>query len=495
MLYFAPANRQLKMLFNSFDYLIFFPIVVILYFTIRENWRWLFLLFASYFFYACWKFEYVFLLMGTTLIDYFIGIQIEKAPDRKSKRLLLLVSLIVNLGVLAGFKYLNFFSENANGLLRLFGSDASFPVLNILLPVGISFYIFQSLSYTIDVYRRNSPAEKHIGKFALYVSFFPQLVAGPIERSTSLIPQIHSPLPFNTQRAISGLKLMLWGFFMKVVIADRLGMFVTYVYDTPSQSHGITMILATVLFAVQLYCDFSGYTAIARGSARILGYDLMINFNRPLMATSIRDFWNRWHISLTTWFRDYVLFSLPYVRKNKVVFALFNLNIIITFLLMGLWHGASWTFIVFGLFHGIFLVLETVTEKLRTRTYDAVGISNKPRIKNILGNFFTMLLVVISLYFFRANHISDSFMMLRNSLDFTGTAEDLHYLLKNNELIFGILMIFILLWVEHLNAKKDILALIASKPLVIRWSIYSGFLFFILIFGVFHQTKFIYFQF
>lgn len=483
------------MLFNSFDYLVFFPVVVILYFAIQERWRWLLLLFASYFFYACWKFEYVFLLTGTTLIDYFIGLQIEKAPGRKSKKSLLLVSVIVNLGVLAGFKYLNFFSENVNGLLKLFGSEPSFPVMNILLPVGISFYVFQSLSYTIDVYRGNSPAEKHIGRFALYVSFFPQLVAGPIERSTSLIPQIYKPLPFSEERLVSGLKLMLWGFFKKVVIADRLGMFVSYVYENPEQNNGIPVILATVLFAFQLYCDFSGYTDIARGSARILGYELMVNFNRPLIAKSIRDFWNRWHISLTTWFRDYVLYSLPYVRKNKVVFALFNLNIVITFLLMGLWHGASWTFIVFGLFHGVFLVLETITENIRNKAYTVTGINEHQWIRNVIGSFSTLLLVTISLYFFRAANISDSFMMLKSSLDFTETREALIYMVRNNELTFGILMIIVLLMAEHYHARKDLVRAIASKPLVIRWSLYSGFVFFILIFGVLHQTKFIYFQF
>lgn len=483
------------MLFNSFDYLIFFPIVVILYFSISEKWRWVFLLFASYFFYACWKFEYVFLLMGTTLIDYFIGLNIEKATTKKARKNLLLVSVIVNLGVLAGFKYLNFFSENVNGLLKLFGSEPSFPVMNILLPVGISFYVFQSLSYTIDIYRGNSAAERHAGKFALYVSFFPQLVAGPIERSTSLIPQIHKPLAFSEERLVSGLKLMLWGFFKKLVIADRLGMFVSYVYETPSQHNGITVILATVLFAVQLYCDFSGYTDIARGSARILGYELMINFNRPLIAKSLRDFWNRWHISLTTWFRDYVLYSLPYVRNNRVVYALFNLNLVITFLLMGLWHGASWTFILFGLFHGVFLVLETITENIRVKAYSLTGISERPWLKNSIGSFFTLLLVTISLYFFRANTISDSFMMLSNSLDFTGTREAFAYMIRNNELTFGILMIILLLLAEHLHAKRDLVQTVGSRSLSVRWALYSGFVFFILIFGVLHQQKFIYFQF
>jgi len=288
---------------------------------------------------------------------------------------------------------------------------------------------------------------------------------------------------------------MLWGFFKKLVIADRLGMFVSYVYENPTQHKGITVILATVLFAFQLYCDFSGYTDIARGSARILGYDLMINFNRPLIARSLRDFWNRWHISLTTWFRDYVLYSLPYIRGNRVVYALFNLNLVITFLLMGLWHGASWTFVLFGLFHGVFLVLETITEKSRNRFYEITGINNHVRFKSALSIVFTFSLVTLSLYFFRAQTISDSFMLLNNTFDFSTSRESLIYMLKNNELTFGILMIIFLLVAEHLHSKNDLVQRIKSRPLAVRWSLYSGFVFFILIFGVLHQQKFIYFQF
>lgn len=483
------------MLFNSIEYLLFFPIVVVLYFTLPDKWRWVLLLVASYFFYMCWKAEYVLLIMLTTLIDYLIGLKLAQKIPKKKKKVFLLISIIVNLGMLAGFKYLNFFSQSVNDFLNVFHSEASFPVYNILLPVGISFYIFQSLSYTIDVYRGNSPAEKHLGKFALYVSFFPQLVAGPIERSTSLIPQIHKPLPFNEERLISGLKLMLWGFFKKLVIADRLGMFVNYVYENPSQHTGITIILATVLFAFQLYCDFSGYTDIARGSARILGFELMINFNRPMIAKSLRDFWNRWHISLTTWFRDYLLYALPYVKNNEVKYSLFNRNIIITFLLMGLWHGASWTFVIFGLFHGVMLVLETVTEKARVRFIEFTHLNREGWFWNTVSIITTFSLVVFSLYFFRSNSLSDAFMLLKNSFDFSSINESISYMLKNNELTFGILMIICLMIAEQIHAKKDLVALVASKPIAMRWSLYSGFVFFILIFGVLYEQKFIYFQF
>lgn len=483
------------MLFNSFEYLLFLPLVVALYFTIPVKWRWLLLLIASYFFYMSWKAEYAILILFTTSVDYSVAIKIGKELSKRKKKIWLLLSIIVNLGMLAGFKYLNFFAESANVLLEAGNSGYSFPLYHILLPVGISFFIFQSLSYTVDVYRGIRKPEKHFGKYALYVSFFPQLVAGPIERSTSLLPQFNNPRAFSEQNLISGLKLMLWGFFKKLVIADRLGMFVALVYENPAEHNGIPVLLATLLFAVQLYCDFSGYTDIARGSARILGYELMINFNRPLIATSLRDFWNRWHISLTTWFRDYVLYSLPYIKEKKIVQTKIYRNLVITFLLMGLWHGAAWTFVLFGLFHGIMLVLETITEKPVAAFYQRTGINKYPVLKKALGIIYMLSLVVFSLFFFRANSLSDSLLLLSNAFDFSNTAEALKAILKNLEVVFGIMMIIVLLWAEHFHAKHNLVKVIASKPIIIRWTAYIGFIFFVLLFGVLHQEKFIYFQF
>jgi len=483
------------MLFNSLEYLIFLPIVVVLYFTIPVKWRWLLLLVASYFFYMCWKAEYVVLIAFTTLVDYFVALKIGREPSKKKKKRYLILSLLVNLGMLAGFKYLNFFADSVNMLFGEMGAEQPFSLFHILLPVGISFYIFQSLSYTIDVYRGYKKPETHLGKFALYVSFFPQLVAGPIERSTSLLPQIHKPLPFDQERLVSGIKLMLWGFFKKLVIADRLGMFVSYVYENPEQHNGLPVILATMLFAFQLYCDFSGYTDIARGSARLMGYDLMINFNRPLIARSLRDFWNRWHISLTTWFRDYVLYSMPYIREKKIINRKIYRNLIISFLLMGLWHGAAWTFILFGIFHGIMLVVESVTEKPLAPVYDRLGINRFPKVKAGIGIFYTFSLLTLSLFFFRANTLSDACLLLSSAFDFSNTGESLRFMLKNNELTFGILMIIALLVTEQYHAKHNLILKIASKPIFIRWSVYAGFIFFILLFGVLHQQKFIYFQF
>ena len=483
------------MLFNSIDYLLFLPVVVALYFSIPAKLRWILLLIASYYFYMCWKAEYVILILFTTLLDYAVALKIAGSSSRKIKKRWLVLSIAVNLGMLAGFKYLNFFSQSVNMVFDEFNILSQFPVFDVLLPVGISFYIFQSMSYTIDVYRGTTQPERHPGKFALYVSFFPQLVAGPIERSNNLLPQVNHPKEFDQQRLVNGLKLMLWGFFKKVVIADRLGVFVSYVYENPADHKGLTIILATILFAFQLYCDFSAYTDIARGSARILGYDLMINFNRPLIARSFRDFWNRWHISLTTWFRDYLLYSLPYIRKKKIIFGLIYLNLIITYLLMGLWHGAAWTFVIFGLFHGVLLVLETITEKYRDRFFEVTGINNLVPLKNALAMITTFSLLTFSLTFFRAKNLNDSLMLISNAFDFSNFKISLLYLLKNNELTFGILMIIMLMLAEYLHAKYDLVRVVASKPLIFRWSVYAGFLFFVLLFGVLYKQKFIYFQF
>ncbi|MBL7905908.1 MAG: MBOAT family protein [Bacteroidales bacterium] len=483
------------MLFNSFEYLIFLPSVVVLYFTIPVKWRWLLLLIASYFFYMCWKAEYAILILFTTVVDYFLALKMGRESSGKKKKRWLVISILVNLGMLAGFKYLNFFSESVNALMQITNSGYSFPLYHILLPVGISFYIFQSLSYTIDVYRGIQPPEKHFGKFALYVSFFPQLVAGPIERSTSLLPQINAPCPFNQQNLISGLKLILWGFFKKLVIADRLGMFVSLVYENPTEYHGLPVILATVLFAFQLYTDFSGYTDIARGSARLLGYELMINFNRPLIATSLRDFWNRWHISLTTWFRDYLLYALPYIRNKKIVQSNVYRNLILTFLLMGLWHGAAWTFVLFGLFHGLMLVVESMAEKPLRRAGISGFLSRYPGFAATLGNLYMFTMLFFSLFLFRANSLNDSVLLLSNAFNFKNSAAYAGEILKNLEVMFGLLMIVVLLVAEHIHAKHNLIELISKRPLPVRWSLYIGFVFFVVLFGVLHQEKFIYFQF
>jgi D-alanyl-lipoteichoic acid acyltransferase DltB (MBOAT superfamily) len=300
---------------------------------------------------------------------------------------------------------------------------------------------------------------------------------------------------FSQQRLVSGLKLMLWGFFKKVVIADRLGMFVGKVYESPEMFHGLPVILATVLFAFQLYCDFSGYTDIARGSARIMGFDLMINFNRPMIARSLRDFWNRWHISLTTWFRDYLLYSLPYIRNKKIIMGLMYRNLIITYLLMGFWHGAAWTFVIFGLFHGVLIVLETVTEKQRNRLSEMTGLNRIPALKTTLSIITTFTFITFSLFFFRANNFSDSLTLISNAFDFSNLKLSLAEILRDNEVLFGILMLIFLLIAEYLHEKYNLVRVLASKHIIIRWPVYIGFIFFVLLFGVLHKQVFLYFQF
>jgi len=396
--------------------------------------------------------------------------------------------------VLAYFKYFNFGVDSLNVLLGIAGIG-SIQAWHVVLPVGISFYIFQSLSYTIDVYRGSIQPEKHAGKFALYVSFFPQLVAGPIERSSNLLPQVNRPLPFDQQRLVSGLKLMLWGFFKKVVIADRLGMFVSKVYENPTEFNGLPVILATVLFAFQLYCDFSGYTDIARGSARIMGFELMINFNRPLIAKSLRDFWNRWHISLTTWFRDYLLYSLPYIKGKQIIMGKMYRNLVITYLIMGLWHGAAWTFVIFGLFHGVLLVLETVTERQRNWLFEKSRINDIPFIKITIGILFTFSILTFSLFFFRANSLKDSLLLISNAFDFSNFYASLKDIAKDYEVLFGMLMVVFLMITEYLHEKYDLVRILSSRNLILRWSVYISFIFFVLLFGVLHKQQFIYFQF
>ncbi len=483
------------MLFNSLEYVIFLPVVVVTYFIIPVKWRWTFLLVASYFFYMCNKVEYGILLLFTTLVDWFIALQIAQASTLKRKKAFLAISLIANLGMLAGFKYLNFFSESINFLLDSFQMQGSLPVFRILLPVGISFFIFKSLSYTIDVYRGIRAPEKHLGYYALYVSFFPQLIAGPIDRSSSLLPQLHHPRDFSTARLISGMKLIVWGIFKKVIIADRLGLYVDEIFAHPEAYTGLSVILATILFAFQLYCDFAGYTDIARGSARILGYDLMINFNRPMVAKSLRDFWNRWHISLTTWFRDYVLYALPYVRNKKVIFSRLYFNLIITYLLMGLWHGADWNFVIFGFLNGVFLVIETITEKKRNWFLDRTGISRHSILNNLLGNVVTLILIIFTLIFFKADNLEESLLIISNSFDFSNLYASLWKILHDNELLFSIVMLATMLIAEHIHEKHDLVRLIASRHVIIRWLVYIGFIFFVIIFWVQQKQEFIYFQF
>ena len=494
------------MLFNSIEFLIFFPIVVALYFLTPYRYRWPLLLAASYYFYMCWKPEYLVLIVVSTLIDYGVGLQLGKTREKGKRRRYLLLSLTTNLGLLFAFKYFNFFNDSARALFQHFNLFYGIPAFHVLLPVGISFYTFQTLSYTIDVYRGAQAPERHLGIFALYVAFFPQLVAGPIERSTRLLPQFYRRIDFDYERVTDGLKLMLWGFFKKIVIADRLALFVNAVYNDPTSWGGVSFIAATVFFAFQIYCDFSGYSDIAIGGAQILGYDLMDNFNRPYFSKSIGEFWKRWHISLSTWFRDYLYIPLG---GNRVPKGRWYFNLFTVFLVSGLWHGANWTFVLWGALHGCYLILGVVTARWRRGAVLLLGLDRRRGLLKWLNVTWTFLLVSFAWIFFRANSISDAFYIVGHLFDGVGAwlsrllAFDLGretiapLLMGQNlwEFVLALGSIAFMEFVHLLQRHYRMRHFMREKPRWLRWTIYYAILFAILMFGKFSLTEFIYFQF
>ena len=335
------------MLFNSFEFLIFFPVVCILYYLLpRLSLRNIFLLVASYYFYMNWKPVYAILILTSTILTYTCGLLVEKNENnQRVKKAYLIISIVLNFTILFFFKYFNFLGDSITALFSFLGIGWKVPNLDVLLPVGISFYTFQAVGYSIDVYRGTIRAEKNFITYALFVSFFPQLVAGPIERAKNLLPQFHEKHSFNSENVIEGFKLMIWGFFMKLCVADVLSEYVDAVYNNVSYHNGVSILLATFFFAVQIYCDFAGYSNIAIGAARIMGYRLMINFKQPYFSLNIKEFWRRWHISLSSWFMDYLYIPLG---GNRVAYPRYLFNLAVTFLVSGIWHGAAWTFVIWG---------------------------------------------------------------------------------------------------------------------------------------------------
>ena len=382
------------MLFNSVEFLIFFPIVLFFYFIIPDKFQKMWLLVCSYFFYMAWDSKYVVLIAFITLITFLSGLVLENRIGRKCIFVGIVILCIAILGI---FKYGEFVVDNINIVLRNSQSDMEIPTYSFVLPVGISFYTFTSLGYIIDIYRKKSPAEKNIVNYALFISFFPIVVSGPIERSDNLLKQFGNKQQFDWNRVKCGLMWMLYGFFMKIVIADRAAVVVNTVYSNHSQYSGSVCLIASLLFTFQIYCDFSGYTNIARGAALVLGFDLISNFKQPYLACSIKDFWSRWHLSLSTWFRDYLYIPLGGNRKGKFRA---SINKMITFLVSGLWHGADWHFVIWGGLHGIYQVVEDVLLKNREKH------SNK--CKKIVSIIFTFCLVSFAWIFFRADSVLDA---------------------------------------------------------------------------------------
>lgn len=482
------------MLFNSLEFVVFFPIVVAIHFVLPYAMRQAFLLAASYLFYMAWEPGYVALILVTTVADFLLGLLMQ-GRSRAGRRGLLAMSLTINLGLLFFFKYFSFFSDTARGLLAYAGWKVILPHSPFLLPVGISFYTFQSLSYIIDVYRGRIEPEKHPGLFALYVAFFPQLVAGPIERAYNLLPQLKQRNDFDYARVTNGLKLMAWGLFKKAVVADRLAQAVDFVYANPAEHGGPALAVATVFFAFQIYCDFSGYSDIAIGAAQVLGIRIMENFRQPYGAATVADFWRRWHISLSTWFRDYLYIPLG---GNRVTLRRWTLNILIVFLLSGLWHGASWTFAVWGLLHGAFLAAGRLRRAMRGSNGREKETQTGP-----LAVAATFLLVTFAWIFFRAQTLSDAWAVCRGlprewpqlgSLDFLFRFHEAVGLTQS-DLALSFVLIGIIVGEHALQARGNVRARLAAQPGWVRWTAYSVLLWAIFLLGVFQQREFIYFVF
>lgn len=483
------------MLFNSIGYLFFLPVIVLLYYFLPFRWRWVILLAASYFFYLLWRVEFVLVLMSATVVSWFAARQMGKLSNKRQRLKYLVLSLVINLGMLVFFKYLGFFTEIANQIAGITGKNCAIPYFNILLPIGISFYTFQTMGYTIDVYRGVIKPEKNIGIYALFVSFFPLILAGPIERGRRLIPQFRIRHDFDPQMFTSGLRLILWGLFKKIVIADRLSIFVSAIFSEPQYFHGLEIGIGIILKMMQVYADFSGYTDIAIGSARLMGFKLSPNFNRPFSAQSIASFWSRWHISLTTWLRDYVYFSLPFKYHGKTVDWRVNLNLLITFVLVGFWHGPYWNYIIFGFLHGCFMVLANVSKPVMSNLNHISGLDKAPGLLKKLNMAATFILVCSTGFFFGQHPLSDSFLMIGNLTDFSHTGTAILEMLKNNDFILGIVLVIFMLWFEYLVAAKSFASKFMGKSITIRYAAYLFMLFFILVFGVFSNQKFFYFQF
>ena len=435
-----------------------------------------------------WNPLYIILIILSTLTDFIVAKKIFNSKKKSIKKKLLIISILVNILILISFKYVNFITENINLGFEIFSLHQKIPELDILLPIGISFYTFQTLSYTIDVFRNKIEPEKNIARFALYVSFFPQLVAGPIERASRLIPQFNIKQKFNTNQLSYGLKLMFWGFFQKIVIADNLKAIVEIVYDNPAQYQGISIIIATIFFAFQIYCDFAGYTNIAIGAAHILGIKLMPNFKRPYFANSFQNFWQRWHISLSTWFKDYVYISLG---GNKVIKWKWYYIILITFLISGLWHGANWTFIIWGAIHGFLYLSESILKNQLKKTPKLYSKFVKNKYIKVLRIFIVFSFVLLSWIFFRAENLHDAILLIKNIFKI-----NFHIPFDRKILAIAFILISFLFIVNLIEERhKGIINFISSKPKIVRWGVYYIMLLIIIGIGNWGLNEFIYFQF
>lgn len=478
------------MLFNSAGYIVFFTIVCLVYFILPKKLKRVFLLLASYFFYSCWNLKYSLLMLFSTVATYGTAIAMDMVEAKKKKKLYLGLCFFVNLAILFVFKYYSFTVNFINKILGIAALSIDMPVIDVLLPVGISFYTFQALGYIVDVYRGEIKAERNFINYALFVSFFPQLVAGPIERSKNLLTQIDNLGHRRYENLSKGLLYILWGFFLKLVIADRAAIFVNQVFDSYQGYSYIFLCYGALLFAVQIYCDFYSYSIIAKGSAKVLGYDLMDNFRAPYLSKSITEFWRRWHISLSTWFKDYLYIPLGGNRKGAFRK---HLNVLIVFLVSGLWHGANYTFVLWGLIHGIFNILEDSFKGITK------GIRDNFIYRNI-RRLITFVVAVLSFVIFRSKNIGAAKAYLLGILKGQAGTMDASIAFPYEDTVILLIAIAILVVVDILIYNNVKLAdNIERRSLVIRWPIYIFLLIATLIFGIYgpgySEAQFIYFQF
>ena len=479
------------MLFNSLEFAIFFPLVTLLYFLLPDRFRTGHLLIASCVFYMAFIPAYILILAVTIIIDYTAGRILERTTG-PLRVWVLRISIVATCLVLIVFKYFYFFTDNFVAMAGVFGWSLTGPSIDIILPIGLSFHTFQSLSYMIEVYRGKQKVERSFVTYSTYVMFFPQLVAGPIERPQNLLHQFHERHRFEYARVVSGLKRMGWGFFKKLVIADRLALYVNDVYGAPEDHNGLQLTIATVFFAYQIYCDFSGYSDIAIGSARVLGFRLMENFDRPYASRSIGEFWKRWHISLSSWFRDYVYIPLG---GNRVGPARHYSNLLVTFGVSGLWHGANWTYVVWGLLNGIYLIVGDATRPLRERFLGAVALPRHSRIRAALAVASTFTLTCVAWIIFRATSPQDAVYIMTHLLsdwNFNQIATE-QFLLRQMPVAIG--SIVALEVIQWMNSRRRLIPMIGRLPMPARWAVYATFVVGVMLFGVYRKTQFIYFQF
>jgi alginate O-acetyltransferase complex protein AlgI len=481
------------MLFNSIEFLIFFPLVTVLCFTMPSRLRWPVLLAASCWFYMAWIPAYAVIFLIAATIAYIAALIIARTQDRRMKTAIVCIALTLVVGILLVFKYLGFFNTTLVNLLHWLNVSYTPRGLNLLLPLGISFYTFKLLSYIIDVYRGSIAPEKNFGAFALYASFFPQVLAGPIERAGRFLPQLKKLDGFDPDRVSSGLKLMLWGLFKKAVIADHLVVMVDQIYNNVGAYSGAPLWIATYLFAFQIFCDFSGYSDMAIGAARVLGLSTMDNFRRPYHAASVAEFWHRWHISLSTWFRDYLYIPLGGNRMPAVQWCF---TILLVFVVSGLWHGAAWTFVIWGGLHGLFMITDRLTHGIRDGAYRFLGLLRFPMIRRTIGIFITFNLVAFAWIFFRAANLTDALYVVSHL--FAGFGESiagLPSMFSASDFWPALAGIVIMEAVHILQLRGSPVAFLSSKPVWLRWAVYAALLLAIINLRPDYKAPFIYMQF